>query len=39
MKMKWKKKKMMIIYKNNNKNIYLLKLLNKFYNICFLKIK
>ncbi len=32
MKMKWKKKKMMIIYKNNNKNIYLLKLLNKFYN-------
>ena len=37
MKMKWKKKKMMIIYKNNNKNIYLLKLLNKFYNKFFFK--
>ena len=35
MKMKWKKKKMMIIYKNNNKNIYLLKFYKQSYNNFF----
>ena len=35
MKMKLKKMKMMIIYKNNNKNIYLLKFYKLIYNNFF----